>query len=184
MGSGEWGVGNGKMEVTSSSPLPTPHSPLPIISVFVHQVHLLNARPAEAIPRNPEDQTFQLESLRLQPDVSGGFKIPGAQAIPFRPGLFVPEDQRLALRLADQLQIVLAVASERGLFPLIAVEDYPHISLAADQPRDRSFIRAEPFPQLINGSRIARELPSIDVINGDQQRSRERDCGERSPRDA
>src|SRR5215813_10737892 len=68
--------------------------------------------------------------------------------------------------------------------PLIAVEDYPHIRLAANQTRNRSFMRAEPFPQLINGSRIAREFPCVDVINRDQQRSRERDRGDRSPRGA
>src|SRR5262245_13895400 len=147
-------------------------------------MHLLNARPAEAIPGKPEKQTFQIKSLRLQPDVPGGFKISGAQAVPIRTGLLIPEDQRPALRLPDQRQIVFTVSGERGLFPLIAVKDNPHVSLAADKTRDWPFVRAEPFAHLVDGPRVARVLPSIDIINSNQERRRERGCGERSPREA
>ena len=48
-----------------------PQSAIRNPSVFVQQMHLLNACPAEAIPRKPEKQTLQLKGLRLQPDVSG-----------------------------------------------------------------------------------------------------------------
>ena len=64
-------------------------------SVFVKEAQALNARPAEAVPWKPEEQAFQLERLRLQDDIPGGFKIPGSQSVPFRPGFFVPKDQRL-----------------------------------------------------------------------------------------
>src|SRR5262249_72358 len=108
-------------------------------SVFVKQAHLLNARPAEAIPRGSEEQPFKAERVRFQPDIPGGFKISGSQAVPFRPGLFLPKDQRMGRRLADQRQVVFAVGGKGRSFRLIAVEDYPHISLAADQALDRSF---------------------------------------------
>jgi parallel beta helix pectate lyase-like protein/uncharacterized protein DUF1565 len=64
-------------------------------SVFVKQAQVLNARPAEAIPRGSEEQAFKAERLRFQLGIAGGFKISGSQAVPFRPGLLVPEDQSI-----------------------------------------------------------------------------------------
>src|SRR5262245_20258907 len=81
-------------------------------------------------------------------------------------------------RLTDQRHIVFTVGGEGWPFPLIAVEDYPHISLAADQTRDRSFVRAEPLEHLVDGPRVAREFPSIDIKNRDQKRPRNRSYGE------
>jgi hypothetical protein len=138
-------------------------------SVFVKQAHVLNARPAEAIPRKSEEQAFKAERLRFQPGIPGGFKISGPQAVPFRPGLFIPEDQRMGRRLADQRQIVFAVGGEGWAFPLIAVEDYPHISLTADQARDRPLVLAEPLEHLVDGPRVAREFPAVDVKNRNQK---------------
>lgn len=134
-------------------------------SVFAKQANVLNARPAEAIPRESEKQAFKAERLRFQPGIPGGFNISGPQAVPFRPGLFIPEDQRMGRRLADRRQVVFAVGGEGWAFPLIAVEDYPHISLAADQTRDRPFVRAEPMEHLVDGPRVAREFPAVYVKN-------------------
>jgi hypothetical protein len=156
-------VGAYEYSSSSVSLLRTPKSMAK--SVFVKQAHVLNARPAEAIPRESEKQAFKAEGLRFQPDVPGGFNISGPQAVPFRPGLFIPEDQRMGRRLADQRQIVFAVGGEGWAFPLIAVEDYPHISLAADQARDRPFVRAEPMEHLVDGPRVAREFPAVYVKN-------------------
>src|SRR5262249_6439576 len=87
-------------------------------------------------------------------------------------------------RLADQRHIVFTLGCEGRAFPLITVEDYPHVSLAADQARDRSFVRAEPLEHLVDGPRVAREFPSIDVKNGYKKRPRNRGCGERVSRGA
>src|SRR6266540_1440565 len=81
-------------------------------------------------------------------------------------------------RLADQRHIVFTVGCEGWAFPLVTVEDYPHVSLAADHARDWSFVRAEPLEHLVDGPRVAREFPSIDVKNRFKKRPRNRGCGE------
>src|SRR5262245_4856901 len=108
-GNGEWGVGNRDGKTISLSPLPTPHSLLPILKAIVYLSLLLNCLNAPSIAHTRGTQSTPQAAPAQPGEVYGGIELTAewARAIALRVSRN-DDDSALKLIYSDNIRLALA----------------------------------------------------------------------------